>query len=201
MISRTFSVLKSVRTISTTLSRQTYKSDCALEKLYPNSNPDPLKHVEFKDTKFSKKVNEESFSGYIPRDQLEIKYLKSSGAGGQHVNKVNTKVEVRFNIDRADWIPEWIKPKLKANEHGKINKEGELIITSDKTRTQLLNQADCMDKIRTMIFNASIKPKEPTQKMLESVKERLEKARREALREKRDHSLRKQQRQTSVNDF
>ncbi|KAK3608743.1 hypothetical protein CHS0354_027701 [Potamilus streckersoni] len=201
MISRSCCILKSVKNNSVTLLRQTYKSDCALEKIYPNSNPDPLQHVEFKDTKFSKKAIEGSFSGYVPIDQLEIKYLKSSGAGGQHVNKVNTKVEVRFNVDRADWIPEWIKPKLKENEHGKINKEGELIITSDKTRKQLLNQADCMDKIRTIIFKASIKPKEPTQETLESMKERLEKARREALRQKRDHSIRKQLRQTSLNDF
>lgn len=41
-----------------------------------------------------------------------------------------------------------------------MNKDGELVVSSDKTRKQILNQADCLDKIRNMVFQASVKPKE-----------------------------------------
>ncbi|KAK3090933.1 hypothetical protein FSP39_015830 [Pinctada imbricata] len=76
---------------------------------------------------------------------------------------VNSKVEVRFHIDSATWIPDWVKPRLMEKERGRINKDGVLIISSDKTRVQMLNKADCIDKIRTMVFQASEKPKEPSE--------------------------------------
>lgn len=134
---------------------------------------------------------------------------------------VATKVEMRFNVEKATWIPEWVKPRLlekvsntsfalgywaenqiknQANvtylgiwdgaklwllnypyhlssiliycqEKNRITKHGELVITSDKTRKQILNQADCLNRIRTLIFDASKKPKEPTAEEL-AAKER-----------------------------
>ncbi|MEE6528629.1 hypothetical protein FKM82_031203 [Ascaphus truei] len=45
-------------------------------------------------------------------DRLSISYSRSSGPGGQHVNKVNTKAEVRFNLSSADWIPENVRQKI-----------------------------------------------------------------------------------------
>lgn len=49
---------------------------------------------------------------YIPMDQLEISYSKSTGPGGQNVNKVNTKVDVRFKVSTATWIEDGVKQKL-----------------------------------------------------------------------------------------
>ena len=49
----------------------------------------------------------------INLDQLIITYSRSSGPGGQNVNKVNTKVDVRFNLNDADWIPEPVRQKFK----------------------------------------------------------------------------------------
>ena len=45
-------------------------------------------------------------------DKLTVSYTRSSGPGGQNVNKVNTKAEVRFHIDSADWLPAEAKQKL-----------------------------------------------------------------------------------------
>lgn len=61
---------------------------------------------------FKPPSNDERFNGYIPLDQLDITYSKSSGPGGQNVNKVNTKVDVRFHLQSANWIDEDTKAKL-----------------------------------------------------------------------------------------
>lgn len=52
------------------------------------------------------------FSGYIPLDKVQITYSGSSGPGGQNVNCVNTKVDLRFQVDSATWLSEEIRTKL-----------------------------------------------------------------------------------------
>jgi protein subunit release factor B len=53
------------------------------------------------------------FNGFVPLDQLKITYDRSSGPGGQNVNKVNTKVDLRFNVKEASWISEKVKERLQ----------------------------------------------------------------------------------------
>ncbi|ESO07693.1 hypothetical protein HELRODRAFT_75878 [Helobdella robusta] len=132
-------------------------------------------------------------------DELQISYTKSSGPGGQNVNKVNTKVEIRFHVPSAKWIPEPLKEKLKIKEAGRITKDGYLVVTSDKTRKQLLNQADCFDKIRTIIWACQENTYTPSQQEIEEIKSRQEKAKHGILREKREHSLKKQSRSSPGN--
>lgn len=67
---------------------------------------------------------------------MQIKFARSSGAGGQHVNKVNTKVDMRLSLDKADWLHPEIKGALRRQERGRINREGELVLTSQLTRSQ-----------------------------------------------------------------
>ena len=67
---------------------------------------------------------------FIPREQLDIQYCRSSGPGGQNVNKVNSKAEVRMNIESQHWLADYIKIKLREKYPNFINKEGELIVTS-----------------------------------------------------------------------
>lgn len=52
------------------------------------------------------------FTGYIPVEELDITYSTSSGPGGQNVNKVNTKVDLRFKVESAQWLNEEIRQKL-----------------------------------------------------------------------------------------
>lgn len=56
--------------------------------------------------------SEDSFNGVIPIDQIQIKYDRSSGPGGQNVNKVNTKVDLRFHVNGANWLSDQLKEKL-----------------------------------------------------------------------------------------
>lgn len=57
------------------------------------------------------------FSGFIPLDKVQIKYCASSGPGGQNVNCVNTKVDLRFQLDSATWLAEEIRTKLREQVH------------------------------------------------------------------------------------
>lgn len=56
--------------------------------------------------------NDVKFSGYIPIEELDVTYSRSSGPGGQNVNCVDTKVDVRFKVETAKWIPEIVRSRL-----------------------------------------------------------------------------------------
>lgn len=115
----------------------------------------------------------EKFNGYIPIETLQITYSRSSGPGGQNVNKVDTKVDLRFHVNTAEWIPEPIRQKLVASVSeliaidfnqceyhdwfyrfqykNQINKDGYFVIKSELTRYQHMNVADALEKVRNLI--------------------------------------------------
>ena len=70
----------------------------------------------------------------IPLDKLSVAFSRSSGPGGQNVNKLSTKAEIRFHVKAADWIPSEVKDRLAYYQSNKINKDGELVITSQEHR-------------------------------------------------------------------
>eukprot|EP01122_Echinamoeba_exundans_P015448 TRINITY_DN7339_c0_g1_i1.p1 TRINITY_DN7339_c0_g1~~TRINITY_DN7339_c0_g1_i1.p1 ORF type:complete len:196 (-),score=25.43 TRINITY_DN7339_c0_g1_i1:25-612(-) len=97
----------------------------------------------------------------IPKEKLDIKFVKaSSGPGGQNVNKLNTKAEVRFKPKDADWIPKVMIDRFIELNASKINKDGEMVITSIRHRLQAQNLKDCLDKLREYLEEAAIIPKE-----------------------------------------
>ncbi|KPP57839.1 hypothetical protein Z043_124393 [Scleropages formosus] len=126
--------------------------------------------------------------------RLSVTYSRSSGAGGQHVNKVNTKVEVRFHVQTADWIPEEVRNKILSQNENRINKAGELMVTSEASRSQQRNLSDCLQKISDIIAEASRRPREPTAEDLALRKSRLEYWNKERLKQKKIHSALKQSR-------
>ncbi|KAJ6415329.1 hypothetical protein OIU84_004174, partial [Salix udensis] len=70
----------------------------------------------------------------------------SGGPGGQNVNKVNTKVDMRFNVTNAYWLSDRIRERIMQMEKNRINKDGEIVISSTKTRTQKGNIDDALAK-------------------------------------------------------
>ena len=88
------------------------------------------------------------------KDELIISASRSSGPGGQNVNKVNTKVEVRLNITGSDLLSDTEKALVFEKLANKINKQGELIVTSQSERTQLQNKEKAIEKINQLIANA-----------------------------------------------
>ncbi|XP_053496383.1 peptidyl-tRNA hydrolase ICT1, mitochondrial [Ictalurus furcatus] len=133
----------------------------------------------------------------IPVDKLKITYSRSSGPGGQHVNKVNTKAEVRFHVQTAEWIPEEVKTEILLKNKTRINKAGELIVTSEVSRSQQRNLDDCVQKISEIITEASQQPPEPSAEDLTLRAKRLEKRNLARLKQKKIHSSTKQARQVN----
>ncbi|NWT60251.1 ICT1 hydrolase, partial [Erythrocercus mccallii] len=130
----------------------------------------------------------------IPMARLTVSYSRSSGPGGQNVNKVNSKAEVRFHLASADWIPEAVRQKMALMHRNKINRAGELIVTSEESRYQMKNLAICLEKIQAMVKEAIEKPKVVSKETTQKLIERVEKMNRERLRQKKIHSTIKQSR-------
>ncbi len=94
----------------------------------------------------------------IPEDKLDFNFVRSSGAGGQNVNKVNTKVDMRFLVREADWIPEEVRERLQQQQATRINKEGYLAIQAQEYRTQAQNRKAAIGKLQEMLLQAWPRP-------------------------------------------
>ncbi len=120
----------------------------------------------------------------IPQDELNFTYARSSGAGGQNVNKVSSKAVLRWSPLTTRTLTEPARERFLARFGSKLTKEGELLITSERHRDQGRNVADCIEKLKEMIAAVlrppkKRKPTKPTfgskQRRLKSKKEHGEK--------------------------
>lgn len=120
--------------------------------------------------------------------EIRFNTSRSGGPGGQHTNKTETQVELRFNIHDSQVLNEEEKERLLRKRSGKITKEGELIITSKSRRSQLQNKEAALDKFYALIEKALRKPKKrkPTKPTRASKKQRLD--------DKKKHSEKKAKR-------
>ncbi len=106
-------------------------------------------------------------------NELSISASRSSGPGGQNVNKVNTKVEARLNIADSNLLSDEEKELLFEKLANRINKLGELIVTSQSERTQLQNKEKAIEKLNLLIENAlKVEKRRKKSKIPKSVKEK-----------------------------
>jgi ribosome-associated protein len=109
--------------------------------------------------------------------ELIINTSRSSGSGGQNVNKVETKVEIRINIGKSNFFNEDEKALILEKLKTKINQETELIVVSQESRSQLKNKTIAIKKLLDTINGVFIKKKtrKPTQPTIEVIESRLKK--------------------------
>lgn len=88
---------------------------------------------------------------WLPESEVVMRFVRSSGPGGQNVNKVSTKVELRFQLDRTEVLTEARKRRLRGAFPSYVTASGELIITSDRFRSQSMNQTDALERLQAMI--------------------------------------------------
>jgi len=113
---------------------------------------------------------------------------RSSGPGGQHVNKVSTRIELRFDIDASVLLSDSEKAVIKIKLAGRISKEGILIINAQSERSQYENKAKAIEKFHSLVKKAltPVKKRRKTAPTFASKMKRLEKkqlvARKKSLR-------------------
>jgi ribosome-associated protein len=91
--------------------------------------------------------------------ELDFSFVRSSGPGGQNVNKVNSKAVLRWNLLNTNDISPFLKTQLIQRLSNQLTKDGELLITSDRYRDQQMNREDCLEKLRSLLVQASHTPK------------------------------------------
>lgn len=96
---------------------------------------------------------------HVPEHELTIEYVRSSGPGGQNVNKTSTKVVVRWNIRSSVALRDDVKARFLERFASRVTTAGDILVTSDRYRDQPRNEADCLAKIDAMLMEVATPPR------------------------------------------
>lgn len=95
----------------------------------------------------------------IPFQELEIRYVRSSGPGGQNVNKTSTKAVVRWNIRGAASVRDDVKARFVEAFGSRVTTAGDILLTSDRFRDQPRNLQDCLERLASMLRSVAVAPR------------------------------------------
>jgi ribosome-associated protein len=124
----------------------------------------------------------------LDEDELQEEFVRASGPGGQHVNKTDSAVQLRFDVAASPNLPHEVKARLVKLAGSRMTAAGMLIIVGDSYRSQLRNREDVRERLVDLIRDASVppKPRRPTKPTYGSQQRRLEsKAKRAGIKQLR----------------
>src|SRR5947209_14519339 len=87
----------------------------------------------------------------IAEGELHWTFVRAGGPGGQNVNKVASKAVVRWQVRETQALPQEVKQRFLAQQHGRITVDGELVLSSQRYRDQDRNRQDCLEKLQVML--------------------------------------------------
>jgi ribosome-associated protein len=113
---------------------------------------------------------------YIPQEAIELRAVRSSGPGGQHVNKVSSKVELRVPLDAVQGLSHAARHRLVLLAGRRVTQDGVLVLTSSESRHQFANRQEVELKLVELVKQALVppKPRKPTRPTKGSQERRMQ---------------------------
>src|ERR1700736_1338537 len=97
----------------------------------------------------------------IDESELEERFIRASGPGGQNVNKLSTAVQLRFDVRGSPSLPDDVRARLERLAGRRLTRDGVLVITAQRHRTQERNRDDALERLITLIRAAAVRPPRP----------------------------------------